>query len=382
MSIQRRPKTGKPKTGKVRWVVRYYDPSGKERNKSFAKKREAEAHEQEQLRLLRRSEWVDTDNAPTLKELWPLWEKAATTPGTRAVRELVGKNLGDLAEVKITKIKPTMLRTWQTHLAEGRPWVKDCTGLALNTRVSWWTQLSGCFHMAVTDELLLVNPCTKLAGPGAGATPVDPRALPTVEQIHDAVTKADQTGRDTLATMILLAVSTGMRPGEVCGLRWRNVDREAKAVHVVEQTVQRSGDGDGWGPLKTRSSRRVVPIPPEMMTRLLRHRMMHPADPGDAMFRTPHGKLWTSDLLTKAVKVVGSGWSPHALRHVFATQMLASGRSVKAVQKALGHASAATTIDTYWHVLPDEEELMRGSASGLVRAIYGQPVRETGTDSV
>lgn len=99
------------------------------------------------------------------------------------------------------------------------------------------------------------------------------------------------------------------------------------------------------------------------------------------MFRTPTGLLWTSDLLDKAVKVANrrSGWTTHALRHVFATTMLASGRSIKAVQKALGHASAATTIDTYWHVLPDEESVMRDTSSDLVRAICGQTVPGIGT---
>lgn len=162
----------------------------------------------------------------------------------------------------------------------------------------------------------------------------------------------------------------------MCGLRWRNVDREAGVIHVLEQTAQRPAPGDdGWSPLKTRASRRVVPVPPEVMARLLRHRLMHPADPGDAMFRTPTGLLWRTDRFNQAVSSVSreGGWSPHALRHLFATTMLAQGRSIKAVQKTLGHASAATTIDTYWHVLPDEEELLRGSASDLVRAICGQP---------
>ena len=375
MSIQRRPKEGKPATGKVRWVVRYYDPSGKERYKSFSSKKAAVAHEQEQRRLLRRDEWVDDDNAPTLEELWPLWEDTATTEGTRRVRHLVGENLGDLATTQITKIRPTQLRTWQTLLRDGRPWVRGDTGLAQNTRISWWTQLSGCLHMAVTDELLLVNPCSKVAGPGAGVEPVAPRTLPTIEQIRDAVALADSTGRDTLATMIVLAVSTGMRPGEVGGLRWRNVDREAGTIHVVEQTLQRPKKGaPGIGPVKTKASRRVVPVPTEVMARLLRHRLAHPADAGDVMFRTATGRLWASDRINHAVKnLTGDGWGFHALRHVFATTMLSQGRSIKAVQKVLRHASAGTTIDTYWHFLPDEEELVRGSAGGLVRAIYGQP---------
>jgi integrase len=372
MSVQRRPKEGKDAHGRVTWICRYYDPSGKQRSKSFATKREAEAHDQEQARLLRRREWVDDGNAPTLAELWPTWEDAATTEGTRRVRHLVGENLGDLAKTRITRVRPTQLRTWQSVLKIGRPWVKGDTGLALNTRVSWWTQLSGCLSMAVTDELLLVNPCSKVPGPGAGTAPVESRTLPTLEQIRDAVSLADATGRDTLATMVLLAVSTGMRPGEVGGLRWRSVDRQAGVIHVTEQTVQRAGDGDGWGPVKTRASRRVVPVPPEVMARLMRHRLRHPAAADDAMFRTATGRLWASDRINHAMTALTEGgWRFHALRHVFATTMLTQGRSIKAVQKILGHSSASTTIDTYWHFVPDEEDLVRGTAGDLVRDLQG-----------
>lgn len=287
----------------------------------------------------------------------------ATTEGTKAVRERVGKNLGELATTKITDLRPTQLRTWQALLKAGRPWVKGCGGLSLNTRTSWWTQLSGCLHMAVTDEMLIVNPCSKVSGPGAGSDPVDPRTRPTIAQIRDAVQHADDTGRDTIATMINLAVSTGMPPGEVGGLRWKNVDRQAGVIHVTEQTVQcPAKDSDGWGPLKTRSSRRKIPVPPETMNRLRRYRLKHPADAGDAMFRTPTGRLWSSDRINHAIiNLVGKGeWGFHALRHVYATSQLSQGRSTKAVQKALGHASASTTKDTYWHVLPDEEDLRRG----------------------
>ena len=55
---------------------------------------------------------------------------------------------------------------------------------------------------------------------------------------------------------------------------------------------------------------------------------------------------------------------------MYATSQLSQGRNIKAMQKALGHASAAT-MDTYWPVLPDEEELLRGSAAGLVRDVCG-----------
>lgn len=375
MSIQRRPKKGQPLPDgwkKPKWVVRYRDPAGKEHSRTFTTEKAAKDFDRDQARLLARNEWVDTDHAPTLGDLWPTWAALATTPGTRAVRDRVGKNLGDMAGMKITDLRPTILRQWQTHLREGRPWVTGCTGLAPNTISSWWTQLSGCLHMAVTDEMLLVNPCTKIPGPGTGTGPVEPRTLPTTQQVRDTIERLDATGRDTLTTMIILALSTGMRPAEVGGLRWQNVDRKAGTIHVIEQTTQHPAKGSsGWAPPKTKSSRRIVPVPSETMNRLREHRLRHPADAGDAMFRTATGLLWTSDRIKHALDMVADGWTFHALRHVFATRMLSSGRSVKAVQRVLGHSSASTTMDTYWHFLPEEEDLVRGSASELVRDVCG-----------
>lgn len=81
MTVQRRPKRGKDSRGRVRWVVRYYGPSGKQHSRTFPTRAEAVAHDEEQSRLLRRREWVDTDNARYLDGVpvssgavhWPLY---------------------------------------------------------------------------------------------------------------------------------------------------------------------------------------------------------------------------------------------------------------------------------------------------------------------
>lgn len=367
MSVQRRPKKGQPKTGTVKWVVRYRDPSGREKSKSFPTRAEAIAHDEEQSRLLRRAEWVDTDNAPTLAEVWRSWEAAAERPSTGRIRKTIGANLHDLGGTKITRIAPSQLRTWQNHLANGRPWVEGCSGLAINTRANWWGQLQGCLNMAVTDGLLLVNPCSKVPSP-RGRSTVAPRELPTATQIGDLVRHADATGNDVLATMVLLAASTGLRSGEVAGLGWQNVDRDGGCIHVVEQVTM----GGEVAPLKTESSRRIVPIPSEIMSRLLRHRLRHPCTQDSFVFHSPTGAAFSSDRIAKLLRRVGDGkWTFHALRHFFASAMIRQGRSVKAVQTILGHSSAAMTLDIYSHMWPDENDLVRDSSSELVRDICG-----------
>ncbi|WP_145941581.1 hypothetical protein [Corynebacterium glyciniphilum] len=145
MSVQRRPKTGNPAKRRPKWVVRYRDPSGREHSKTFTydeykrPEKAAHAYDREQARLLQRREWVDEDNAPLLKDIWPLWEQMATNEGTKAVRERVGKTSETSARRKSPICGRLNYVLGRRPLKMGRPWVKGCTGLSLNTRVSWWT---------------------------------------------------------------------------------------------------------------------------------------------------------------------------------------------------------------------------------------------------
>lgn len=369
MSIQKRT----TRAGKPRWVARYRDPTGKEHSRTFTTQREAKAYLSEQTRAIRRSEWIDEKAAPTLAEMWTRWEQVAVSPGTKRTRERVRQNLGELENLPVTKITPEHLRTWLSHLRTGRPWVEGCKGLAINTQTSFWTQLSGCLRMAVEDGHLLVSPTSKVKSP-SGVFATDTSKLPTIEQVKEAIETADSTGRDTLATMIILAASTGMRSSEVAGLRWRNVDTKAKVVHVVEQAASMHDKSEHigesrWAPLKTKQSRRLIPLSNATIKRLAEHRLKHPSDPNEPMFLTPGGKMFRSDGISAAMRALGLRF--HDLRHLYASHLIRQGRGVKAVQEMLGHASAATTLNTYTHLWSDEWDLVREAAGDLVRDLSG-----------
>lgn len=84
--------------------------------------------------------------------------------------------------------------------------------------------------------------------------------------------------------------------------------------------------------------------------------------------------MWNSELIGKALRTLTTEWAFHDLRHVYASHLIRSGRSVKSVQTMLGHASATTTLDTYTHLWPDEDDLVRDASSRLMcdlRAIGG-----------
>lgn len=84
MSVQRRPKTGRPKGGgKPKWIVRYRSPSGREHSKTFPTRAEAVAYDEEQSRLLRRREWVDDSHAPPSPNCGPSGRRPRQAPGRR-----------------------------------------------------------------------------------------------------------------------------------------------------------------------------------------------------------------------------------------------------------------------------------------------------------
>lgn len=362
-------------TGKTRWVARYRDHAGKEHAKTFATQKQARAFLQEQQRALRRGEWVDENTAPTLAEYWPVWAATATTPGTAVVRRQVEKNLGDLADKQITQITPAILRAWLSYLRTGRPWVPGCTGLAENTVRNYWSQLSGCFGMAVEDGLLAASPTGRVKIGTAPRVEVDRVRIPEMEQVRNLIETCDATGRDTLATMVILAASTGMRSSEVAGLRWENIDRKRGVVRVVEQAASQHQKGDPQGEdrwskrLKTSTSRRDIPLPSATLQRLREHRLRHRVMAGEPMFLTATERMWRSDHVSAAMRPFGFRF--HDLRHLYASHLIRQGLGVKAVQEMLGHASASTTLDTYTHLWMDETDRARIAADGLVRTFCG-----------
>jgi integrase len=166
-----------------------------------------------------------------------------------------------------------------------------------------------------------------------------------------------------------LAVETGMRSGELRGLRVCDVDLLKKLVRV-RQAVWR---GKVQTP-KTKNAIREIPIPPQIVDAL----RVHIGGWTDGfVFTTKHGNPWNTDLLLKRhlrgkLKVVDG--SLHMFRHTFATRQLHAGVSVSVVSKLLGHGSISNTLNIYAHVLAEhleQFERQRAPILGCYRALNG-----------
>jgi len=158
-----------------------------------------------------------------------------------------------------------------------------------------------------------------------------------------------------------LAAHTGMRRGEIVGLKWCDLDIAQRRL-AISRTLQCVGGQPVEFGVKTRTSRRSVELDPGTVTLLSRwrrrlHRDGMPAGIDDWMFCNTAGRYLNPQSISQLFDriVTGAGLPRvrfHDLRHTHASLLIASGEGVKVVSERLGHAHPAFTMHTYQHLLP------------------------------
>lgn len=187
---------------------------------------------------------------------------------------------------------------------------------------------------------------------------------------------------DRIEAVVVLALATGMRMGELLGLTWRAIDLDAGAVRV-EASLQLTSNGLVLAEPKTARSRRRIEIDPRVVSTLRRHRTAQLQE------RLAAGPAWIESDLVFTTKAGGpidgrellrASFRPllkradlppirfHDLRHSYASIALARGIHPKVVQEAMGHSTIAVTMDTYSHVVPS---LQREAAREMGAALFG-----------
>lgn len=293
----------------------------------------------------------------------------------RIVRKVLIPALGS---VELAALRPQAIQSlYGRLLRQGR--ADGTGGLSAKSVLRYHQVLHAALHHAVRWRLLARNPADAVQPPRA------PRRELTTIGAADAsrlLSAADETPIGSLARM---AVMTGMRRGELLGLRWRDVDLAAGLANI-QQTAQRI-DGQGWvfRQPKTRLSRRSVALSPDTVRMLAVHRraqlearlLAGPAyQDRDLVFANALGtpvepgnlaRTWRRVLAAAGVGHVR--W--HDLRHAHATLMLSAGVHPKIVSERLGHASIGITLDTYSHVLPG---MQATAAAQLDALLLTEPV--------
>jgi integrase len=281
-----------------------------------------------------------------------------------------------LGALELTALRPTHIQgLYSRMLVSGR---RDGRGGLSARSVGRYHQiLHAALHQAVRWQLLVRNPADAVEAPRAPRREI---ATVSAEQARRLMAAGDET---TIGPFVRLALLTGMRRGELLGLRWSDVDLDGAKIHV-QQTAQRiDGQGIVFRHPKTRLSRRAIALSPDAVIVLRSHRRRQAearllAGPAyvdhDLVFATGIGTpIEPSNLRRSWLAVTESAGLPglriHDLRHAHATIMLGQGVHPKIVSERLGHASVNITLDTYSHVLPGLQE----AAAAQLDAVFAEP---------
>ncbi len=180
---------------------------------------------------------------------------------------------------------------------------------------------------------------------------------------------------------IFVAVTTGMRRGEILALRRADIDLGTKTISV-RRSLEVTREGLNFKHPKTKKSRRSIAIADLLVEALGAHRRLQAEErlrfgPGyeshDLVCARPDGSPWDPRAFSKAFAALIEKSDVrrvrfHDLRHSHASQLLRQGVHPKIMSEWLGHATVATTLDRYSHVLPGLQEDAAAKVDSVLRA--------------
>lgn len=309
------------------------------------------------------------------------------SPNTiRGYRDIVSTRLnGPIAGVKLVDLKPYMVEEHMSHLRkEGGRGGRPLSGTSVQKAFSF---LKTALKRAVMLEYIPSNPCERVKPPKRESYEAKPLSREEAQQVMFLLIGHPS---QQFAMACRLALSTGMRRGELCGLRWRDVDFDGRQIHVCCSLVEDKASEHGGKTLllkdcKTEKSNRWIAIDGLTVDWLKLHRAKQ-------YYRLAYNGIEQGPETPVCCNDVGEWYRPSALtsdfvafrrqhgfdltrlhdtRHTQASLLLEAGEDIVTVSRRLGHARVSTTLDIYSHLMPGKDR----SAADKIGDIFS--VRET-----
>lgn len=278
---------------------------------------------------------------------------------------------GGLARLRVDEVTPGRCRAWQRHLLGDRGLCAESVSLALSF-------LKTALNRAEEDGVIDTNPIAKVKGPKVPKR--KPNALD--RQSASKVKAWVREGGGWMRCAVALALHSGMRRGEVCALRWNDVDMERGVIHV-RHAIGTGRDGTYLKDPKNHQTRKFG-MSGDLAVAVARRRaevmeMLANAYSEDIAWRLLGGLYVCGDLdgSWREPSVVSATWERlrdelklngtqrerctfHDLRHTFITYMVLGGVPLPALMPIVGHSSASMTLDVYASV--DEQAIAEAVA--------------------
>ena len=370
MSVRKRvwkSPTGEPREA---WVVDYVDQHGDRHLKTFAKKRDADAHHAIVGTAVRAGMHTADSKSVTVAKAAELWLESCEAAGLERATIAAYRQHADLhiapilGTLRLSQLTVPLVRGFEDRLRrDGRspPMVR-------NVRRSLGAILAdaqerGLVAQNVVYSLRRRQRSRRAEGNGKLKAGIDIPAPAEMRAIVGSLNVA--AGR--FRVLLLTAIFTGLRSSELRGLRWSDVDLKKGELHVR----QRADRYNVIGKPKSEAGERTVPLPPMVVTALREHRLFSPRSELDLVFPNVRGGVEHRNSIVKcgfhpaqvAAGVVdqhgGAKYKGlHSLRHFYASwcinRRVDGGLELplKLVQTRLGHASIQMTADRYGHLFP------------------------------
>lgn len=385
-AIRKRSWTSPKGEAKSAWLVDYHDQSGKRRAKQFRTKKDADAYADKARNEVRQGTHTHDRDSITVAIAADLWIRAKEAE--RLERSTV-KRYRELAELyvkpkfgglKLTALTKPLVQEYRLDLLQEQSHAMAGKILAALSAIMANAMEIGAINQNVASGVKVTKSKRE-------------REKIVVPERADLKAMIDAAS-DTERPLILTAIVTGLQASELRGLRWQDIDLESGRVTVSQRV-------DEWGCAgypKSAAGHRTVPIPPELISELKRWKLRSPPSRKDLAFPSSRGTPMHHGNLLRRVyyplqiraglgiaKTAKSGqpimddhgnvvlrhrYGFHALRHAAASAWIAQKIDLKRLQAWMGHESIQLTLDTYGHLLADQD-LDNELALGASRDLFG-----------
>lgn len=221
--------------------------------------------------------------------------------------------------------------------------------------------LHQAMDVAVKENLIAKNPTSGAKTPKVEYKPKNILNEIQLETFMEAI-KEDELWYDFFYTEI----TTGLRRGELCGLKWCDFNETTGQLNVVRTVTTHKGGGLKTGETKTEKGTRTIYLPPSTVKLLSERKNKVSSEWIFPNFYDNSKPINPSTAYLKLKSILKNAGLPsirfHDLRHTFATHALSSGVDARTLSGMLGHTNASFTLDTYTHVTND----MQKNASAIV----------------
>lgn len=364
-------------TGKRKAIVRY----GKTAAKASEKLEQAIAE-------LHMGTYVDQRNV-TVAQWFPEWLEKYCKPKLKqstyvSYRSYVEKRIIPImGHIKLLDLNVDILQRFLNDQYEHGN-LKNNGPLSAKTVRNLYLCMHTAMEQAAKNELVMKNYLNGVVLPRVEE--VEMRVLSKQEYV--ALMKVTQESQERYALGVLLSLKTGMRIGEICGLRWKDIDVYDRVIHIRQtlqrqEKLERTEDGPKTeiiiGPPKSKKSRRTIPLPESLIPYLKAQKKAQKEDALKAedayqnfgyvlmneqgCYIEPRTLQDTFQKLRKEAEIDAANF--HSLRHTFATRAIENHMDVKTLSELLGHEDVSTTMNRYAHSLDEQKRRAMQSMDGL-----------------